>query len=534
MEDIESASSGAFAVLNFVAYGRAPIARARDGYFHPSNEDELIALVRAARREGKQLRVRGSAHSVRAAIYTDDALDRLATPRHLDVMLDRYVGVYFDDATMTAVVEAGCHLGFDPRDPTRTSRWDDSLLAKLEARGWAVPDLGGVTHQTVAGFLATGSHGGTLQHSFASAVVAIRVIHADGSVREYARGRDELFDAMLCSLGLLGVVSTVTLRCEPRYDVMGREDIRGESDCDYRLYEDGDEGLAGFLRRAEYARLMWWPQHGVRRVVTWQARRMLEADYDSRTGPRGALRAKPYRALGDTFENARVARAADLGSQAVAGAFFDAVAAGARARAHVDSTPLKPLADAMRGQFERRVLPAVIRAFVPEGSSQEFWNSWCHGLPMDNDMSERSLPTEFTELWLPLDRCGAVLRAMRAHYDEAGLDATGTFICELYGAPSFDAWLHPGYGRESIRVDLFWFGRNHGDPVRGYFRQFWELLAPFEYRLHWGKHLPREARLGHQLIRRSLPRWNDFMTVRRDLDPSGVFLSTYWRDQLGL
>lgn len=522
-------------MLTFDSLVRPAISRARDGFFHPSSEDELRSLVLLAKREGRQLRVRGSAHSVRAAIYSDDkAVSDRREHRHIDVMLDRYIAVQFDDAAMTVTVQAGCHLGVDPRDPTKTSRWQDSLLAQLDARGWAVPDLGGVTHQTVAGFIATGSHGGTVQHSFSSAIVAVRVIHADGSVREYQRGRDERFDAMLCSLGLLGVISTMTLQCEPRFDIIGREDIRAESECDYDFFGDGDGGLAGFFRRAEYSRLMWWPQRGVQRVVTWQARRMADADYTNETGPRGAFRPKPYRALGDTFANPSVARAADLASQAVAGAFYDAVAAGARLRSTLRDSSLAPVADAVRTQFEARVLPSVIRSFVPSGTSQSFWNSWCAGLPMDNDMSESALPTEFTELWLPLDRCGEILRAMRAHYDSEGLSATGTFICELYAAPSFDAWMHPGFGRESVRVDLFWFARNFGDPVREFFPQFWRLLKPFDYRLHWGKYLPTDATLGHEHLRRSLPRWKDFMSLRRELDPSGVFLSSYWRDRLGI
>ena len=51
----------------------------------------------------------------------------------------------------------------------------------------------------------------------------------------------------------------------------------------------GPRGLGAFLRDTDYARLMWWPQAGVERVTTWQARRMGDADYRSDTGPRGAL-----------------------------------------------------------------------------------------------------------------------------------------------------------------------------------------------------------------------------------------------------
>jgi D-arabinono-1,4-lactone oxidase len=513
--------------------GRRPaITRARDGFHHPSTEDELVALVRLARREGKLLRVRGSAHSVPGAIYTGARRDG----PHVDVMLDRYTRMSFDDARMRVTVEAGCHLGEDPRDPTGRATWERSLLCKLEARGWALPDLGGVTHQTVSGFFMTGSSGGSVRHAVEDAVVGIRLIDGTGRVHDLERGRDELFDAAACSMGLLGVVSTVTLQCVPRYDLLGREEIRDEGDTAHPLYGDGDAGIEGFLRSTEYARLMWWPQRGVRRVVTWQAQRMEDADYGERTGPRGALRPKRYSPLGDGFTDERVIAAANHACQWAGGAFYDVMAASAARSAALTSRfpAAAHLAQRAREAFAERVLPPILRQFVPTSGPQEFWGPWCHLLPMDNAISDRALPTEFTEIWVPLDRAGEVMRALRRHYDRCGYDATGAFITELYAARAARAWMHPGYGRDSFRVDVFWFGRNREDPRRTLFPQFWELLRPFGYRLHWGKHLPRDPRLGAHHLRGVTPRWDDFLAARARLDPDNVFLTPYWREALDI
>ena len=49
---------------------------------HPTSEAELIALIHAARANGAQLRVRGSAHSVAAAVYTD-SFDPETGPTHV-------------------------------------------------------------------------------------------------------------------------------------------------------------------------------------------------------------------------------------------------------------------------------------------------------------------------------------------------------------------------------------------------------------------------------------------------------------------
>ena len=80
--------------------GGNSISAEADGFRHPSSEAELIALVKAAAQEGRQLRVRGSAHSPSYAVYTDPTGDEpnrveQQTPPASDdinVMLDRYRG----------------------------------------------------------------------------------------------------------------------------------------------------------------------------------------------------------------------------------------------------------------------------------------------------------------------------------------------------------------------------------------------------------------------------------------------------------
>jgi hypothetical protein len=184
--------------------------------------------------------------------------------------------------------------------------------------------------------------------------------------------------------------------------------------------------------------------------------------------------------------------------------------------------------------FASRVLPPVLGQFVPIGGPQRFWDSWHHGLPLDNQMSERSLPTDFTEIWVPLDRCGEAMRAMHDAYARGGFETTGAFICEVYAAAATRGWIHPGYQRDSLRLDLFWFRRNPGDPRHDWFPQFWRLLQPFGYRLHWGKYLPLDPELGARHLRRNTPRWDDFLSLRSKLDPDDIFLTSYWRQALDL
>ena len=199
----------------------------------PRDEAEIVALVARARLEGRALRVIGAGHSETAAIQAPNQPGR---PAPLLLGLDYLDHVEFDPERMEVQVGGGCRLGFDPGDPLGRSSPERGLCAQLDARGWALPALAGVTHQTLAGYLATGSATGSLRHSLTSAVVGLRLVDGQGRILELERGRDEAFDAALVSLGLLGIVTEVRLRCEPRYASRGSEVIVAREDAPFDLF----------------------------------------------------------------------------------------------------------------------------------------------------------------------------------------------------------------------------------------------------------------------------------------------------------
>lgn len=292
--------------------------RGKDGCYHPTSEEEIVSLVRTTRDLGGKIRVVGSGHSVWEAIVPEGFDPDAATNERL-VCLDKYariLGFRSDPANPEALlveVEAGCHLGDAPRHPipsalsptasrdprtpnvTHAASWEDSLNDALQQRGFALPDLGGITHQAIGGFLSTGSAGGTCKWSFLDAIVALRVVDGDARVRVLtADGPDpDAFAAVGAGLGLAGIVSTITLRAVPTYNVVGTEttsEARSAPDLDF--YGAGDAtrpSLARFLRETDYARLMWWPQRGFDRLVVWKA---------SRVAPTADFVPKPYEEVG--------------------------------------------------------------------------------------------------------------------------------------------------------------------------------------------------------------------------------------------
>jgi hypothetical protein len=156
------------------------------------------------------------------------------------------------------------------------------------------------------------------------------------------------------------------------------------------------------------------------------------------------------------------------------------------------------------------------------------------GLPMDNQISDRLMPTEFTELWIPIEQTVAVMKALAGQYAK-GYSATGTYACELYAAKESPFWMSPAYGTEVLRVDLFWFGRNGDQTPQSFYQQFWDLLVPFKFRPHWGKYLPAPtAPFGPTYFGGVYPHLADFLELRKTYDPNQIFVTDYWRQQLGI
>src|SRR5690606_25448515 len=136
--------------------------------------------------------------------------------------------------------DAGCRFGFDPRDPTGRSTETSGLCPAMEAAGLALPLLGGISHQTVAGFLATGSEGGSLRYALGEQVAAMTLIDGRGHIHNLTRG-DDRFDAAGVSLGTFGIVSSVTLDCVERFDVEGEERVSRLEDAEIDLFSPGSD-----------------------------------------------------------------------------------------------------------------------------------------------------------------------------------------------------------------------------------------------------------------------------------------------------
>ncbi|MET1086130.1 MAG: FAD-binding protein [Arthrobacter sp.] len=158
----------------------------------PASLAELQRVVAGA---GK-IRALGSRHSF------NDIADTAGTL----VVLDRLdAGISVDQQNMTVTVSGGTRYG--------------TLAAELQRQGFALHNLASLPHISVAGAVATATHGsGDGNGNLATAVAALELVTADGSIRTARRGDDD-FAGLVVGLGAMGVVSRLTLDIEPSFNV---------------------------------------------------------------------------------------------------------------------------------------------------------------------------------------------------------------------------------------------------------------------------------------------------------------------------
>jgi len=96
------------------------------------------------------------------------------------------------------------------------------LAEALRAEGVALHNLASLPHISVAGAVATATHGsGVRNGNLATAVAALEIVTSAGEIVTAARG-DRDFDGMVVAVGALGAVTRLTLDVEPAYAVRQR------------------------------------------------------------------------------------------------------------------------------------------------------------------------------------------------------------------------------------------------------------------------------------------------------------------------
>ncbi|WP_433361406.1 D-arabinono-1,4-lactone oxidase [Actinoplanes sp. CA-142083] len=159
---------------------------------HPGSVEEVRDLVAA----GGPLRVLGSGHSFnRMADTTGDLISLAGLPRVVEVSADR----------KSVRVDGGIRYG--------------ELAVRLQEEGLALHNTASLPHISVAGAVATATHGsGVRNANLATAVSGLEFIDGSGNMVVLTRDNADLSGAVV-GLGALGVVTALTLDVVPAFSL---------------------------------------------------------------------------------------------------------------------------------------------------------------------------------------------------------------------------------------------------------------------------------------------------------------------------
>ncbi|MBS9373226.1 D-arabinono-1,4-lactone oxidase [Rhodococcus sp. B50] len=414
----------------------------------PRTVDDLARIVRRASDQGEHVKAVGAGHSFTDAAVTDGTL----------ISLDRMSGlvsVERSPAGAVVTVRAGTRL----RD----------LSDLLWAQGLAVPNLGDIDVQSVAGAISTGTHGtGTAFRGLAAAVCRATIVLADGRIVDCSPEHEpDLFEAARLGLGALGVLATVTLDCVPAFRLRAEEapsSLRATLDALDELRNDVD-----------HFEFYWFPHTDG--VLVKRNTRLP-----------GAAPVQPLGRVRTLLDDELLSN----------GAFALFQQIGTRAPATIPAL----------NRVASRVLSP--RTFV-DRSYRVF-------------ASERRVRFREMEYAIPTDHLPEALREIDEWLQRN--DVRIGFPVEVRFSRADDVWLSTAHGRDTAYVAVHQYHRRDHGP---YFDAVEPILRAAGGRPHWGKlHSLTDGDL-----RDLYPRFDDFLVVRDRVDPHRTFTNPYLRRVLG-
>lgn len=211
-------------------------------YIKPQSLEEIQKVVTLARRCRRRIVVVGSGHSPSDLTCSSSWM----------VNLDDYSRLlHVDRVRKTFVVEGGMRL--------------HRLNEEAHKYNMSMPNLGSIDAQSIAGAIATATHGSSLYHGIISeSVLSLRILLSNGqTVRCSNEQNTDLFRAALVSLGALGIITEVEFQMVDNYKVEWEQKLVSLDDVLTRWNSS--------LWIKEFTRVWWMPY--MKRAIVWSAER---------------------------------------------------------------------------------------------------------------------------------------------------------------------------------------------------------------------------------------------------------------------
>ena len=373
-----------------------------DQFANPNTADEVADLVCLGVAERKKVRAVGAGHSFSPLCTTDGIMIDLGNFNSI---------THVDQERLQVTVGAGIRLF--------------NLNKKLDLLGLALPNLGDIDCQTLAGAISTSTHGtGLGHHSISEAVIGLKIVTGDGAILECSIEKNQrIFKAAQVSLGSLGIIVEVTIQCVPAFNLRATEQT---TNIDQILELFGEA-----IPRADHTEFFWFPHTEIGTLKI-----------NTKTTETPSYRS-PYKAF--------------LSDEVIANGGFELINRYAKIAPHRAHSLLRKQLSG-----DRKI------SYV--GSSHKVF------------CSKRRVRFVEMEYAVPLNHLLEVFEHVRKITNQ--LDHPITFPIEVRVLGADDIPLSPAYGRESgyIAVHLY-----RGTPLNPYFQLVENIMSDFGGRPHWGK-----------------------------------------------
>jgi L-gulonolactone oxidase len=426
-----------------------------ENYFEPETTEQIADVVNFAANNRLMIRVVGSGHSFTPIALSNEVLVSLKNYRKL---------ISVDGNSVTC--QGGMFL--------------HELYSVLAEHKLSLANFGVINKQTVAGALATGTHGSGLGHkSLSSAIQKMKVITSTGSILEIdeesvLKVNDKeynLYDAASVSLGLLGIVLEVTFKCEPLFYLKSEEGYVG--------FDEYLDLMDAYAKRYEYFKAWWFPHTD--KVYLYKTERLPADDVEGRS------RFEKY-----------------TPEQKLRDRQIDEVTAPMFIKSNEDNSLIP--------QINQHCLEHFFSPRVRVGTSIEVL------------VHDETVPMVVSEYGLPIQD-GVHKKALREFRDRLeNSERRIHFPVDLRYGSAESCWLSPSYGRDTFYI---------GMCVREYRKReippsmqlFFDVMKGYDTRPNWGK----LSDLSKGELAKKYSRLDDFAEVKKALDPYGTFENEFLR-----
>lgn len=336
------------------------------------------------------------------------------------------------------------------------------LIQAIEQKGWCIPCLPDIDTVTLGGALATGTHG-TSGKLLSEYVVACRFVMADGSVKEVCEG-EELMDALRVSIGVLGILSSITIKCEPLYTLHVKE---GPQKDKVWLNNWKSE-----LQKHDFLRILWLPHTGHGYVITGD-----KIPFDTKINEKKGPWYLKYRRSVSTY-----------------------------LYKHAQRFPwLTPMAN--------KVLYLAFFSTKKESKGS---------LYEATVTKSRGATLELAEWTIGVDKFQEVFSELKTEINKRNNNAFVHIPMDIRFVYNDNSWLSNAYKQDTVTIGCVTRNAASANDYHA-FKVIEQVFIKHGGRPHWGKRF--EAKDSEMM--KLYPKWNDFKKLRKEFDPTNKFLNPY-------